>query len=149
MLNHDPDQRPSANTLLESNIIPIEQKEQFEQLLDTMFDSQNDKLQSRYYEKTIRKLFQRKNPIALDATFDTDLQLDFNHVRTNVKNKKKIECLFLFACVSWQFYIEILKSTRIYVIVSFVFVKNTAHFLFVCLYSFLIHRSTINLNFQH
>jgi len=29
MLNHDPDQRPSANTLLESNIIPIEQKEQF------------------------------------------------------------------------------------------------------------------------
>jgi len=89
MLNHDPDQRPSANTLLESNIIPIEQKEQFEQLLDTMFDSQNDKLQSRYYEKTIRKLYQRKNPIALDATFDTDLQLDFNHVRTNVKNKKK------------------------------------------------------------
>lgn len=79
-LSHEPDKRPSANTLLESNIIPYEQKEQFEQLLDTMINSQNDNLQSYYYGKTIRKLFQRKNPIARDATFDTDLQLDFNRL---------------------------------------------------------------------
>lgn len=79
-MSHEPDKRPSANTLLESNIIPYEQKEQFEQLLDTMINSQNDNLQSYYYGKTIRKLFQRKNPIARDATFDTDLQLDFNRV---------------------------------------------------------------------
>ncbi|CAF0823490.1 unnamed protein product [Adineta steineri] len=78
MLNHEADKRPSANTLLESNIIPFEQEEQFEQLLDSMINSANNDLQSFYYRKTITKLFQRKNNIARDATFDPDVQIDFN-----------------------------------------------------------------------
>ena len=80
MLNHEPDKRPSANILLESNIIPFEQEEQFEQLLDSMINSTNNDLQSFYYRKTITKLFQRKNNIARDATFDPDAQIDFNKV---------------------------------------------------------------------
>jgi hypothetical protein len=80
MLNHEPEKRPSANTLLESNIIPFEQEEQFEQLLDRMINSTNNDLQSFYYRKTIMKLFQRKNNIARDATFDPDTSLDFNKV---------------------------------------------------------------------
>ncbi|UJR36098.1 hypothetical protein I4U23_028833 [Adineta vaga] len=78
MLNHDPDKRPSANILLESNIIPFEQEEQFEQLLDSMINSANNDLQSFYYRKTITKLFQRKNNITRDATFDPDTQIDIN-----------------------------------------------------------------------
>ncbi|CAF3396443.1 unnamed protein product [Rotaria sp. Silwood1] len=80
MLNHEPDKRPSANTLLESNIIPFEQEEQFEQLLDSMINSTNNDLQSFYYRKTITKLFLRKNNIARDATFDPDTQIDFNRL---------------------------------------------------------------------
>ncbi|CAF0743751.1 unnamed protein product [Rotaria sordida] len=80
MLNHEPDKRPSANTLLESNIIPFEQEEQFEQLLDRMINSTNNDLQSFYYRKTITKLFLRKNNIARDATFDPDTQIDFNRL---------------------------------------------------------------------
>ncbi|CAF2775368.1 unnamed protein product [Rotaria sp. Silwood2] len=82
MLNHEPDKRPSANTLLESNIIPFEQEEQFEQLLDSMINSTNNDLQSFYYRKTITKLFLRKNNIARDATFDPDTQIDFNRLAT-------------------------------------------------------------------
>ncbi|CAF4393029.1 unnamed protein product [Rotaria socialis] len=78
MLNHESDKRPSANTLLESNIIPFEQEEQYEQLLDRMINSTNNDLQSFYYRKTITKLFQRKNNIARDATFDSDIEIDFN-----------------------------------------------------------------------
>ncbi|CAF4984582.1 unnamed protein product [Rotaria magnacalcarata] len=78
MLNHEPDKRPSANILLESNIIPFEQEEQYEQLLDRMINSTNNDLQSFYYRKTITKLFQRKNNIARDATFDSDIEIDFN-----------------------------------------------------------------------
>lgn len=80
MLNHEADKRPSANVLLESNIIPFEQEEQFEQLLDRMINSSNDGLQSFYYRKTIEKLFQRKNHIARDATYDPDISLDTNKV---------------------------------------------------------------------
>jgi hypothetical protein len=80
MLTHEPEKRPSANTLLESNIIPFEQEEKFEQLLDRMINSTNNDIQSFYYRKTIAKLFQRKNNIARDATFDPDTQLDFNRV---------------------------------------------------------------------
>jgi hypothetical protein len=86
MLNHDADKRPSANTLLESNVIPFEQEEQFEQLLDRMINSANNDLQSFYYRKTITKLFQRKNNIARDATFDPDTQIDFNRVFISTTN---------------------------------------------------------------
>jgi hypothetical protein len=93
MLNHEPEKRPSANTLLESNIIPFEQEEQFEQLLDRMINSTNNDLQSFYYRKTITKLFQRNNNIARDATFDPDTSLDFNKVFSS----KFIFRLFIFS----------------------------------------------------
>lgn len=80
MLNHEPEKRPTANILLESNIIPFEQEEQFEQLLDRMINSNNNDLQSFYYRKTIAKLFQRQNNIARDATYDPDTLLDVNKV---------------------------------------------------------------------
>ena len=80
MLNHEPDKRPSANVLLESNIIPFEQEEQFEQLLERMINSTNNDPQSFYSRRIIAKLFQRQNNIAQDATFDPDTQLDLNKV---------------------------------------------------------------------
>jgi hypothetical protein len=80
MLNHDPESRPSANNLLESNVIPFEQEEKFEQLLDHMINSNSNDLQSFYYRRTIAKLFQRKNNIARDATFDPDTHIDLNKV---------------------------------------------------------------------
>lgn len=82
MLTHDLEKRPSAHTLLESNIIPFEQEEKFEQLLDHMINSTNNDVQSFYYRRTIAKLFQRKNNIARDATFDSDAQIDFNKLTT-------------------------------------------------------------------
>lgn len=83
MLTHDHEKRPSANVLLESNIIPFEQEEQFEQLLDRMINNTNGGVQSFYYRKTIEKLFQRKNHIARDATYDPDTSLDFNKVSSS------------------------------------------------------------------
>jgi len=104
MLNHEADKRPSAHLLLESNIIPFEQEEQFEQLLDRTLNSANNDLQSFYYRKTIAKLFQRKNNIARDATFDPDTQIDFNKV---VQSKKLCfifqKFLFLVSNISSRF----------------------------------------------
>lgn len=92
MLTHDLDKRPSAHTLLESNIIPFEQEEKFEQLLDHMINNTNNDVQSFYYRRTIAKLFQRTNNIARDATFDPDSQIDFNKVRI----KKKFNLFRIF-----------------------------------------------------
>lgn len=80
MLQHEPEKRPSAHALLESNLIPFEQEEKFEQMLNRMIDSSNNDLQSFYYKKTISKLFQRKNDIAGDATFDHYAQIDVDRV---------------------------------------------------------------------
>ena len=95
MLDHEPDKRPSAQTLLESNVIPFEQEEHFEQLLDSMINSTNNDLQSFYYRKTITKLFKRKNNVARDATFDPDVQIDFNKVRRGTRRCSRSQrCAF-------------------------------------------------------
>ena len=142
MLTHDPEKRPSANVLLESNIIPFEQEEQFEQLLDRMINSTNGGLQSFYYRKTIEKLFQRKNHIARDATYDPDTSLDFNKV--SLAHSSFSQYSFLFS--SWPYFIAIHISMPVYEVHSFVYVRNTEHSICDYRYSFLKHRSIAKMN---
>ncbi|CAF0782618.1 unnamed protein product [Didymodactylos carnosus] len=78
MLSHEPDKRPSAKSLLQSNITQFEQEEQFKTLLERMLNDQ----QSFQYRKTIEKLFEQKNSIIRDATFDPDTQVDTNRLAT-------------------------------------------------------------------